>query len=170
MAHPPKERTLIARRFLPRFSQVAFLAQMPHLDTEEAIAEMKGEPLTDEDRKELEERVLYARKWLARYAPEQYRYELHENDIPEAVRSFSPEQKHALQEVLSHVRSREKLDGQTLHTRLHEIRQECGLDAKLFFSALYQSFLGKDSGPKAGWFLSVLDKKFLEKRLGEVSL
>jgi len=37
--------------------------------------------------------------------------------------------------------------------------------AKEFFGAIYISILGKDSGPKAGWFLSVLPKEFLLKRL-----
>ena len=43
------------------------------------------------------------------------------------------------------------------------------VEPKEFFSAFYLSLLGKDSGPKLGWFLSVLDKEFLEKRLEEVS-
>jgi len=45
---------------------------------------------------------------------------------------------------------------------------QLGYDPKDLFSAIYLSFLGKESGPKAGWFLSVLDRKFLEKRLEEV--
>jgi lysyl-tRNA synthetase, class I len=60
------------------------------------------------------------------------------------------------------------LDGQELHTKLHDIKKESGIAPKELFSAIYISFLGKDSGPKAGWFLSVLDKDFLERRLEEV--
>ena len=51
---------------------------------------------------------------------------------------------------------------------LHDIKKETEINPRDFFSAIYISFLGKNSGPKAGWFLSVLDKEFLEKRLGEV--
>lgn len=169
LAHSPSERENIPERFLPRFSQVAFLVQMPHINSDEALAALKGAPLTPADTKEWEERARYAKHWLATYAPEDYRYELHEKEVPVSVRFFSNEQKEALRAVLEYVRSCDTLDGQELHTTLHEIRKQSGLEPKLFFAALYQSFLGKESGPKAGWFLAVLDKTFLEKRLEEVS-
>lgn len=169
LAHPPSERERIPRRFLPRFSQVAFLVQMPHILTEDAVAQLKGAPLTEEDKEELKKRVAYARKWLAAYAPEDYRYELQEKEAPAAVHSFSSEQKQALNDVLIYVRSQKELDGQALHSELHEIRKRSGLEPKLFFVALYQSFLGKNSGPKAGWFFSVLPREFLEKRLAEAA-
>lgn len=169
LAHPPAQREHLPRRFLPRFSQVAFLAQMPHIPTENAVAQLKGAPLTHEDEEELEERVAYAQKWLATYAPEEYRYELQEKEIPAGARFFSPEQKRALNDVLTYVRAQKELDGQALHSELHEIRKKSGLEPKPFFAALYQSFLGKDSGPKAGWFFSVLPREFLKKRLAEAA-
>jgi lysyl-tRNA synthetase class 1 len=43
------------------------------------------------------------------------------------------------------------------------------VEPKQLFSAIYFSILGKESGPKAGWFLSVLPKDFLIKRLKEVT-
>jgi len=70
--------------------------------------------------------------------------------------------------ILEYIQSQEKLDGQELHTKLHDIKKETGINPKDLFSAIYLSFLGKVSGPKAGWFLSVLDRKFLERRLEEV--
>jgi len=42
------------------------------------------------------------------------------------------------------------------------------LDAKAFFTAVYVAFLGKESGPKVGWFLSTLDTQFVLNRLKEV--
>jgi len=74
------------------------------------------------------------------------------------------------EKVLEYIEVQKNIDGQEFHTKLHEIRKEIEIEPKDFFSALYLSFLGKESGPKAGWFLSVLDRNFLTKRLKEVTL
>jgi len=168
--HPPTKegKREIAHAFPPRFSQVAFIVQMPHLNLLEEVEKMKGTPLNEEDKEEAQMRAEYAKKWLAIYAPLDFKFEL-QTEVPEAAKNFSAEQKKALKEVLVYIESTQKLDGQELHTKLHEIWKEAGLQAQEFFSALYLSFLGKPSGPKAGWFLSVLKRKYLLKRLEEVS-
>lgn len=167
LMHSPEERKKIAQRFLPRFSQIAFLVQMAHMDIEEEVAKIKGEKLTVEDKKEIEHRSGYAKNWLEKYAPEDYKYELKEKEIPEAAKNLSQKQKEALKILLDYVKLQEKLDGQELHTKLHDIKTEADINPKDLFSAIYLITLGKESGPKAGWFLSVLDKKFLEERLEE---
>jgi len=168
--HPPSKEggRDIVRGFPARFSQVAFIVQMPHLTLLQEAERMKGSPLSKEDITETELRAEYARRWLAAYAPENFKYEL-QQEAPESAKNFSPEQKKALAEVLRYIEVNEKLDGQELHTKLHEMRKESGIEAKDFFGALYLSFLGKNSGPKAGWFLSVLPKEYLLKRLREVT-
>lgn len=158
----------LKERFLPRFSQIAFIAQMPHMNIFEEVEKMKEAVLTEKDKKETEYRADYAKKWLIAYAPEDYKYELQEKEIPESAKNFSAEQKKALGKILEYVKSQKELDGQELHTTLHDIKKELEIDPKALFSAIYFSFLGKENGPKAGWFLSVLDKDFLEKRLGEI--
>ncbi len=168
LSHLPEERDKIKERFLPRFSQIAFLAQMPHLNTEEEVEKMKGSGLTADDKKEISLRSRYALNWINAYAPEDYKYELQEKEIPVAAKKFNPKQKEALKEILAYVKSQKSLDGQALHTKIHEIKKQLEIEPRELFSAIYLSFLGKESGPKAGWFLSILDKKFLEKRLSEV--
>jgi lysyl-tRNA synthetase class 1 len=168
LIHTPDQRKKISKRFLPRFSQIAFLVQMTHMDIEEEVEKIKGEKLTKEDKEEIKYRSKYARNWLDKYAPEDYKYELKEKEIPEVAKNLSEGQKRALKILLNYVKSQKKLDGQELHTKLHDIKKESGIDPKELFSAIYLIFLGKDSGPKAGWFLSVLDRKFLENRLEDV--
>jgi len=167
--HTPEKRAHIEKRFLPRFSEIAFIVQMPHLDLMGEVEKMKGEPLTEADRAEAEERGKFALHWLKTYASPDYRFELQTAAVPEAAKNLSPEQKTALNELLSYMIATDQLDGQQLHAELHEIRKRSGLQAKEFFGALYLAFLGKDHGPKAGWFLSVLDRNFLLTRLREVT-
>lgn len=165
--HPKEAEKLFTPRFLPKFSLVVFVVQMPHLNLENEAARLKGAPLTDDDREELALRAEYARRWLA-IADESYRFELALGAPPEATHTFTDGQKSLLKQVLAYVEEHEQLDGQELHTALHAIRKESGIEPSEFFSALYLSFLGKPSGPKAGWFLSVLDRNFIINRLKEV--
>ena len=57
------------------------------------------------------------------------------------------------------------MTGETLHALIHDVKEESGLSPKEFFTAIYVVFLGKESGPKVGWFLSTLEKDFVVGRL-----
>jgi lysyl-tRNA synthetase class 1 len=168
LIHTSEQRKKMRERFLPRFSQIAFLVQMPHMDIEEEVEKIKGEKITEEDTREIIYRSQHAKNWLDKYAPEDYKYEIKEKEIPIAAKNLSEKQKEALGDILDYIRSQKKLDGQELHAKLHEIKKDLNINPQELFSAIYVIFLGKDSGPKAGWFLSVLDREFLEKRLEEV--
>jgi len=159
---------LMNPRFLPRFSQIAYLVQMPHIDIKEQVKKEKGSDLTPDDIAEIDLRVKYAKYWLDAYAPEDYKFDL-KKELPESAKNLSALQKEALGKILEYIKSQKVLDGQELHTKLHEIRKGMTIEPKAFFEALYLIFLGKESGPKAGWFFSVLDRKFVEKRLAEAA-
>ena len=147
-----------------RFGQVAFIMQMPHLSLESEAAAVKGSPLTETEKELLATRAEYARFWLATYAPAQYRYVLQET-MPDI--QISDTQKQALillQDYMSEPRT-----GEELHARLHELKTEVPIQPKELFAAIYELFLARTSGPKAGWFLSVLPHEFVLKRLGEAT-
>jgi len=146
--------------FLLRFSQVAFIAQMPHMDLLEEAQKIKGSALNAEEKKELEERAAYAKKWLAEYAPEKHVFKLQEQ-LPEAANNLSDVQKAALKSLLGFIEAAPVMpSGEDLHQKLHELKE---------FKAVYLAFLGKDHGPKAGWFLSALGREFVISRLREAS-
>lgn len=163
-AHIPSEREAITDRFLPRFSQVAFLIQMPHMKLEEEVAAIKKAPLGDADKSEVALRGEYAKRWLDGYADDVFIFELQTN-IPERARELSEKQKESLALLAGKIESSEVFDGESLHTLIHDVKKESGLEPKAFFSAIYIVFLGKESGPKAGWFLSTLERQFVQDRL-----
>lgn len=156
------------RHYLPRFSTVAFVAQMPHLDPVREFQVMNLGSLDAWGQAALKQRLEYAQKWLAAYAPEKYKFLLQKDGVPEAATNLSEKQKEALQRVIAYVEGREKLEGPALHEHLHEIKNETGIAPKELFTAIYLSFLGRDSGPQAGWFLATLDRSFILQRLKEV--
>lgn len=145
-------RALPAPSVLPRFSQVAFVVQMPHMDMYKEFPEA--------DRAELGERAKYAKHWLAAYAPEKFVFKL-QDTLPDAAKNLPDTAKAALKALHDFVASRDEMpSGEELHTELHRTKE---------FKAIYLAFLGKESGPKAGWFLSVLERDFVLKRLQEAS-
>jgi lysyl-tRNA synthetase class 1 len=153
--------------FFPRFSQVAFLVQMPHLQLEREVAILKGGELTDADKQELAERATYAKKWLAEYASEKFVFTLQEA-MPEAAKNLSELQKKALGELCEYLKTGDTMpSGEEIQQKLHQIKDSLAIQPQDLFGALYLSFLGKSYGPKIGWFLSVLDKEFVSKRLKE---
>ena len=148
-----------------RFREVAFIVQMPHLSLIEVdeVSRAKGAPLTEEEINKLQERALYARFWLASYAPEEFKYEL-QKEMPNT--ELSDTQKKALSALADFFRQDDHSGGE-IHSRLHELKTEIPIQPKDLFQAIYRIFLNRDSGPKAGWFLAGLPHDFVLKRLSE---
>lgn len=165
LAQLPEKRAGYGSPWQLRFGQVAFIVQMPHLSLVDEAARIKGSALTEEETALLEERAKYARFWLTTYAPDQFKYIL--QDSMPAV-ELSDEQKKALAALHAFMEEAEHT-GEELHHRLHELKTEVPIAPKDLFTAIYQIFLARTSGPKAGWFLSVLPRDFTLARLKEAS-
>lgn len=166
-SHVLGDTELLKERFLPRFSQMAFLVQMAHLITEHEVEIMKGSPLTLGDKAEIALRADYAKRWLSSSAPDEFRFVL-QTSLPESARNITDAQKTAISNSISAFEALPLWNGETIHSALHGLKEASGLAPKDFFTPFYRSLLGKDSGPKLGWFLSTLDKEFVLKRLHEL--
>ncbi len=153
--------------YRPRFAKVAYLLQMPHVDLEAAVAREKGSPLTDRDREELWARVRDARRWLERWAPDRYRFTVQPH-LPDVTRTLSQAQRTLLGRLADFL-EREEPTGEAIQARIHALKAELGLSPEEAFGAVYLSFLGKPSGPQAGWMLAALDRGFVVRRLREAS-
>ncbi|MDO8624019.1 MAG: lysine--tRNA ligase [bacterium] len=164
----PEDRAELGVPWQMRFRDVAFIIQMPHLSLKDEAQKAKGVDLTDDESRALSERAQYAKFWLATYAPAEFRYELQQT-IPTV--DLSDVQKKALAALADFIE--EGLPGQgnptaeEIHARLHELKSEIPIEPKELFTAIYGIFLNRTSGPKAGWFLSVLPRDFLLSRLRE---
>lgn len=169
LTHTPSQTDKLQPRFLPRFSLIAYLSQMPHIDLQVETAKMKGEALTEADKNEVTYRADYAQRWLDTYSPDKFRLTIFTDAVPELALSLTTSQKKALIEILHYIQANDNLNGQDFHTKLHEIKETQGIEPKELFEAIYKSFLNATSGPKAGWFLSVLPRTLLLTRLQEVT-
>ncbi len=154
------------RCFRMRFAKVAYLMQMPTVDIAREAERDKGAPLTDADRAELRQRMEDARRWLATYAPDHYRFQV-QPSLPSV--SLDVQQREFLGQLAAVVRSRQSWSGEELHEQIHVLKNQMGLAPKQAFSAIYLVFLGKPSGPQAGWFLAALDHAFVVSRLQDAA-
>lgn len=148
-----------------RFAKVAYAMQMPTINLEGVMEKEKGVPLTEADLAELRHRTDDARRWLHTYAPGHYRFEV-QAAMPQVT--LSGEQRQFLGRLAEIIAERE-WSGEELHARIHALKTEIGVPPKEAFGAIYLVFLGKDSGPQAGWFLAALNRSFVLRRLREAS-
>lgn len=161
----PERQAEIPAPWQLRFGQTAFVAQMPHLDLRAEAEKVKGSALTADEDRLLAERAEYAKFWLSTYAPESYKYVLQET-MPDVA--LTQTQKKAMGVLHSFLAEGEKT-GDELHQKLHAMKTDVPIEPKELFGAIYQLFLGRTSGPKAGWFLSVLPRDFALARLLEAA-
>jgi lysyl-tRNA synthetase class 1 len=110
----------------------------------------------------IERELKFVRNWLAKYAPANVKFSVQER-LPEV--ELSAAQKAFLTKLAEAVEAERSLDGQGMHEAIYAATEAAGIKASQGFQALYRVILGKDSGPKAGWFLASLDQDWLAQRL-----
>ncbi|TET91640.1 MAG: lysine--tRNA ligase [Methanomassiliicoccales archaeon] len=126
--------------------------------------------LAEDEEQYLSKRIGLADAWITKYAPESYHVELQE-ELPEDVRSELTEE-----DVKSLAIFRERLEGADWNedalkeTMIQMTKMEdFPVSTKRFFRNLYLALLGKEQGPRAAPFLSILEKDFVLERLDDVS-
>lgn len=138
------------KHFLPRFSDVATYLQDAKVDIYKKFEEIKGSPLNEAEKETLEERIKYAKIWLANYAPKEEVF-LPTDKIPEEARRLADKQKEYLGEVSKMLN--QDWDPEEFQMALYEKSKEIGLGGRDAFGAIYLALIGKTHGPKAAWFL-----------------
>lgn len=101
--------------------------------------------------------------WLQKRAPAEVKFELANQIDPsqfkDTARKFLSDLAAKLEQAPADA------DGAWFHQAIYELKDSSDLAPKVMFQTLYQALIGKDSGPRAGWFLSILPRDWLLKRL-----
>jgi lysyl-tRNA synthetase class 1 len=114
------------------------------------------------DKNLLESELEYIEAWLNKYAPEEMKFEI-QKSLPNV--ELSDNQDQLLSALAEKLKSSTVEDGEAIHNLIYELKDDFDLEPKAAFQAVYRVILGKDSGPKAGWFISSLDRDWVIKRL-----
>ncbi len=147
--------------FLPRFRDVANLAQLPNVKLHERFEQFKGSKLTDQEKDILKERLSYAFIWLSKYAPDEYRYQISTKSYDGI--NLSKDQwdfLNDLAKIWEQVEEPEKLQSQIFH-----LAKTKNIEPSSAFKALYTVILDKLHGPRAGWLLKKFPKETILERL-----
>jgi lysyl-tRNA synthetase, class I len=152
--------------FNANFQVVSALVQLPHLDEVNEITKRKGAPLTEIERRHLDQRIASAKKWVAEYASEEEKTHLQET-LPARAQELTAAQRaflHRLAEALPQM----TWEDDSLQTKIFEVARLTPIEQPLAFKAIYRVLLDREQGPKAGNLLAFLDRHFVISRFREL--
>jgi lysyl-tRNA synthetase class 1 len=158
-----------AQRFRPAFRHLALLVQVPGVELEARMAAEKGSPLDEVEQRILAERTAIAKAWLETFAPDRYRVEVQQDGVPAGAGTLSADQRRFLAELATAAEREQPASGDAWQDLIFRVAQAGGLPSGSAFTALYQAFLGRENGPRAGWLLASLDHAFVVGRLRAAS-
>lgn len=120
--------------------------------------------LSGEDEERIRQRLLLAKEWVRRYAPENMVVKLREK-IPKNM-EITPEQKEALLKLSGELEKDQ--NAEELQNRIYELGKETG-DVRGFFRSLYTVLIGRETGPKAGQFIIAIGRNKAREILGQLN-
>jgi lysyl-tRNA synthetase class 1 len=157
-----------AARFRPAFSHLALLAQVPGVDIAGQVAGEKGAPLDAVEEALLADRLRAATAWLDTYAPPAARMAVRRDALPEEAAAIGAEQRAFLAHLAEELPAAGAA-GDDWQAAIFAAATAGGIAAGDAFRAIYLAFLGRPSGPRAGWLLASLDRAFVTQRLRDAA-
>ena len=131
--------------------------------TIENIARTEYSTVIAEDAPIVRRELVFIDEWLRQRAPDDVKFSL--SDTVRAD-SFSEPQRLFLAALADKIsQAPDDADGAWFHNAVYELKDSSGLAPGQLFATLYQAVIGKDRGPRAGWFLSILPRDWLIARL-----
>lgn len=148
------------------FSHLVASYQAALRDTDktlEIIGRTEHAAVVDEDADIIKAELKFIDNWLDKRAPADVKFELREQVDPG---EFGDTEKQFMSRLANKIeQAPENADGDWFHKAIYEFKDSDGLAPKELFSTLYRAIIDQDSGPRAGWFLSILPRGWLVKRL-----
>jgi len=147
------------------FSHLVASYQAALMDPDKAldvIRRTEHNRTVDEQEETIKSELKFIDNWLKRWAPEDIKFELAAK--PPAI--ISEEERQYLLALAKKIEAAPPdADGEWFHKAIYDLKDTTGLPPKQLFGSLYKALISKESGPRAGWFLSILPRDWLVKRL-----
>tara|TARA_B110000438_G_scaffold172521_1_gene164913 strand:+ start:4999 stop:6531 length:1533 start_codon:yes stop_codon:yes gene_type:complete len=111
--------------------------------------------------KQLKSRIECIRGWLNTQAPDNIKFEIQE--IPPELEIDD----HLLAKLKQLIAKIESIDWnpESIHDSFYELQESNNTPAKEYFKIMYLITLGKERGPRLGFFLATMEKDFIIERL-----
>jgi lysyl-tRNA synthetase class 1 len=130
--------------------------------TIEIISRTESAKYIEQNTQIIQEELKYIDEWLKNWAPEDIKFELAPKP-PAVISEIEREYLLALAKKIESAPAH--ADGEWFHKAIYELKDSTNLSPKQLFSTLYKVLIAKESGPRAGWFISILPRDWLIKRL-----
>ncbi len=140
--------------YQPRFRHLTTLLQVHGLDVLKTIGYLEKELKNEHDRKRLHTRTECAKRWLQKYAPEEFRFTVQET----CQGTLSHEEKRILHEVAEKLPEREWTDIE-LHEELYIICKNSNFPPSDFFKTAYRALINKEKGPRLASFMLAIGRE-----------
>jgi lysyl-tRNA synthetase class 1 len=111
-------------------------------------------------------RAQRAKIWIEKYAPDMVKFTVQEK-LPQEVYSINDKERYALEILASKMEGLSEWNAENLHNAVYKTGDEADTNPKDIFTCIYMAILGKERGPRAGWFLEALGREFVTKRIVE---
>jgi lysyl-tRNA synthetase class 1 len=119
--------------------------------------------LAKQDAEIIKAELQFIDAWLQKRAPEDVKFSLAETVKKD---DFTDQQQKFMAGLASKIeQAPEDADGAWFHQAIYDFKDSSGLEPKALFTTLYEAIIAKESGPRAGWFLSLLPRDWLVNRL-----
>jgi lysyl-tRNA synthetase class 1 len=148
------------------FKHLVSIVQIAGNNEDEAMRIIERGGYAVPDRDTVLRRMAYAKKWLANYAPEDLKFST-QASVPDIVKNLPSATREALGWLADHLDP--AMSGDAVHSLFYEANKATGVATGDLFKAFYLSIIGKERGPRAGWFAVTLGLHFIIQRLTEAS-
>ena len=117
--------------------------------------------------KDILKRAVCAKNWIEKYAPDEFKFKLHEKVPQEIIKTLNKNQKESLK-LLKKGLEKKKFSEQELFNELYEICKKVGINNAEFFKGAYLALIGKERGPRLANFILAIGKDKVVKLLKEI--
>ncbi len=115
----------------------------------------------------LDERCQYAQRWLARFAPDDVKFSV-QPELPGCARGLGAGLRAAFSDAAARL-DQPGLNGEDIHRALYEAAGAHNVPMAELCRAFYLAVIGKERGPRAGWFAEIIGPAFVAARLREAA-
>ncbi len=155
-----------------KYSEVPFrhlivVGQIANWDFDRVLEILNRRYKIDSEEKiqDLKRRIKYAKKWLEKFAPDRIKFEIIDSEKLSNI-EFDEDELRFLKEFSDKLK--EDMKAEELHNLVYTTAKEVGIKPAKAFKSIYKAILGKEYGPRAGYFMESLGSDWVKNRLKKV--
>ena len=117
--------------------------------------------LNNSEKNKLKARIKCIKGWIKNHAPESVKFEIQKKPPPI---NFSRLDLNRIEQLKDQMKST-IWNPKNIHDSFYELQEKHNTPAKEYFRIMYSIILGKERGPRLGFFLATMEQRFVVERL-----